>query len=667
MPVLLPSTAALLLQAVQLGHCHDFAGALTHPLPDGIIVERDVRVRMRDGLHLAATVSRPEEDGQFPVVMCVTAYGKDLRPDEYSTLPAIQRAGLAVGTLHISDATTWEGPDPGFWVPNGYAVVVADARGFYDSEGQAGIFSATDVDDYCDLIEWAGVQAWSNGAVGLNGVSYLAINQWMVASQAKPSHLRAIVPWEGVSDQLRESVQHGGIPETRFVQGWLTGSLARGAGPDIITRGPALVEQAIQHPFPLEDIDVPALVCASWSDQGLHSRGSFEGFIWISSRQKWLFTHGGKKWQVYYSPEALGWQKSFFDHFLKGDANGFEQRPRVRLEIRRTSDVFDIRAETSWPPSGTDFTPRYLDLELGGLATEMPHETQSRTYDSQSRETVEVDLKFDRRTEVSGPMVLNLWVSALDTDDLDLYVAIRKFDRAGSEVHFCHKDGYREGVVALGWLRASQRHLDSERSQSWRPFLSHDRVEKVTLGDIVPVAIEILPSSTLFEPGESLRLVVSGREILEHPRFGHDKTVNRGLPHDLRRRRSPVQPVDSVRATEMTLVQQGGQLQALVVQGRDADRDADVDGPAVDVEWLGQIALDPVRDRERVLLGPQAPAHHLELVAADPADQVVGPGGVDQAGSDLLQQDVAGGVTVRVVDRLKPSRSRKSAARAPSA
>lgn len=503
-------------------------GAVTHPLPDGVVVDRGVRVRMRDGLHLAATVFRPEGDGEFPVVMCVTAYGKDLSPNEYSTLPKIQQAGLAVGTMHISEATTWEGPDPGFWVPNGYVVVIADARGFHDSEGRAGIFTDADVDDYSDLIEWAGVQAWSNGAVGLNGVSYLAITQWMLASRAKPSHLRAITPWEGVTDQLRESVQHGGIPETRFVQGWLAGSLARGAGPDIITRGPALIEQALEHPFPLEAIDVPTLVCASWSDQGLHSRGSFEGFTRISSTQKWLFTHGGNKWQVYYSPEALEWQKSFFDHFLKGEANGFDERLRVRLEIRRTGEVFDVRAEDSWPPAGTEFVARYLDVEGKKLTTDVPHTPQSVTYASQSRETVEFDLPFDRQTEITGPMVLRLWVTAQDADDLDLYVALRKFDRDGTEVHFGHKDGYREGVVALGWLRVSQRHQDPERSRPWRPFLSHDRVEKVTPGEIVPVEIEILPSSTLFEPGESVRLVVSGREILEHPRFGHDETVNSG-------------------------------------------------------------------------------------------------------------------------------------------
>lgn len=368
-------------------------GAVTYPLPDGVIVERNVRVEVRDGVHLSATVCRPAGDGRFPVVMCVTVYGKDFGPDEYSTLPKIKASGNAVGMMHISDATTWEGPDPGFWVPNGYVVVVANARGYYDSEGQPGIYSEKDPEDYADLIEWAGVQPWSNGSVGLNGVSYLAVSQWLCASKTKPSHLKAIVPWEGVTDFSRDLMRHGGIPETRFLPGYYSGSLVRGGGDDLVTQGQAMLERAAQDPFPLETIDVPALICGSWSDQGLHTRGSIEGFMRISSRQKWLYTHGRDKWETYYSPEALEWQKSFLDHFLKGEDNGFEQRPPVRLEVRRTKEDFEVRSETSWPIDRVNFTRRYLDAERGLLSSHAPRELQSQIYDSEFKQTAEFDLR----------------------------------------------------------------------------------------------------------------------------------------------------------------------------------------------------------------------------------------------------------------------------------
>ncbi|KKW91612.1 CocE/NonD family hydrolase [Sphingobium chungbukense] len=503
-------------------------GAVTYPLPEGIVVDRDVRVRMRDGVHLEATIYRPIAEGRYPVVMCVTAYGKDFGPADYSTLPKIKAAGMAVGTMHICEATTWEGPDPGFWVPNGYVVMVADPRGYYGSEGEPGVYSEEDAHDYAELIEWAGVQPWSNGSVGLHGVSYLACNQWMVASKTRPSHLKAIVPWEGASDFLRDVIEPGGVPETRFLGGYYAGSLARGAGMGIAETGPSMMDHAARHPFELENIDVPALICASWSDHGLHTRGSIEGFMRIASEQKWLYTHGGNKWEVYYSPEAVEWQKSFFDHFLKGEDNGFQDRPRVRLEVRATKERVEVRSETAWPLESTRFTPIYLDPARKALVASMPGQTGSVAYDSEAKQSIEFDLAFDRRTEVTGPMVLKLWVCAKDTDDLDLFAAVRKFDRHGQEVFFCGKDGFRSGVVALGWLRASRRHLDPLRSRPWRPFQSLERTEKLRPGEVVPVELEILPSSTLFEPGETLRLAISGRDIVEFSRFGHDDSVNQG-------------------------------------------------------------------------------------------------------------------------------------------
>ncbi len=136
-------------------------------------------------------------------------------------------------------------------------------------------------------------------------------------------------------------------------------------------------------------------------------------------------------------------------------------------------------------------------------------------------------MPFERPTEITGPMVLTLWVSALDADDLDLFVAVRKYDREGRQIQFMARDGFRQGMVSLGWLRASQRHVDPE-SAPWRPYLTRDRTEKLAPGEVVEVRIEILPSSTSFDAGESMRLLVSGRDILQFARFGHDETVNEG-------------------------------------------------------------------------------------------------------------------------------------------
>ena len=99
---------------------------------------------------------------------------------------------------------------------------------------------------------------------------------------------------------------------------------------------------------------------------------------------------------------------------------------------------------------------------------------------------------------------------------MDLFVAIQKFDRDGNYVGFAYFSAQEDGPVALGWLRASHRTLDLERSTALEPVHVHDREEKLADGEIVPVEVEIWPSSTLFQSGERLRVVVQGKEVYKY-------------------------------------------------------------------------------------------------------------------------------------------------------
>src|SRR3546814_1326572 len=80
-------------------------------------------------------------------------------------------------------------------------------------------FSPREAQDHYELIEWAGTQPWSNGKVGLSGISYLATNQWLVAA-LQPPHLAAICPWEGWWDHYRDFTRHGGILANAFPTAW---------------------------------------------------------------------------------------------------------------------------------------------------------------------------------------------------------------------------------------------------------------------------------------------------------------------------------------------------------------------------------------------------------------------------------------------------------------
>ncbi len=467
--------------------------------------------------------------------MSVTPYSKDKLPDRLASF-LMRLSGVRFGKVNCSRLTGFEAPDPAYWVQQGYAVMQADVRGMHKSEGNAGILRRQDAEDYYDLIEWAAAQPWCTGRVGLMGVSYLAMSQWCVAA-LKPPHLSAIIPWEGATDPYRELAFHAGIPETIFTGFW-SRRLRLGHN----RRFPMAEDfqsQRAAHPLDdeywaskrpiLEDIEVPALVCASWSDHGLHTRGSIIGFERISSSQKWLFTHGRKKWETFYGEEALAWQKRFLDRFLRDIDNGMERVPQLRLEVRSAYYEQKVRDEESWPPSSVQPALLFLCANTGSLLREPAVSQGKAQYRPADRNgEAAFSLRFERAAELIGSMRLKLWVSTSEGDDLDLFVVLRKLDSSGREVFFSGFNGYARDAVAKGWLRASHRELDPSRSTPLRPWHSHTRVQGLHSGDIVPVEIEIWPSATLFEAGSTLRLTIQGHDAARYPAFGHRKLVNRG-------------------------------------------------------------------------------------------------------------------------------------------
>ncbi|MBW1667063.1 MAG: CocE/NonD family hydrolase [Deltaproteobacteria bacterium] len=505
-------------------------------LPGGIIAEKDVFIEMRDGIKLAVNVFRPDKPGKFPIIISfIGPYGKDISPHAYSVFryEYFVELGLTIGKLRISEATPFEGPDPAFWVPNDYVVIHVDTRGFFKSEGERQVLSEAEMLDYYEVIEWAGTQEWSNGNVGLSGVSYLAWAQWYAAS-TEPPHLKAIIPWEGVSDFYRDWHFPGGIPESKFYPEWKKRNVEQTKDADLtVMLDPVLNQKEIKGNPQLEKITVPALICASWSDHGLHTRGAFEAFKRIFSQDKWLYTHGRRKWEEYYSDEGLEYQKKFFDHFLKGVDSGIMDTPRVRLEVREALNEYTVRYENEWPIARTEYKKLYLDTQTGTLNfDEVPKEGKA-SYDSANGK-LEFDMTFDQDTEISGHMKLKLWVSAEEADDMDLLIGVKKLDTEGNEVHFfgTAMSAYIKGMVSRGWLRLSQRELDKKRSTLWQPVLKHQGEQKLKPGEIVSAEIEILPSSTLFRKGETLRLVIQGKDLVEGDPtgwLGYTHLVNEGV------------------------------------------------------------------------------------------------------------------------------------------
>ena len=245
---------------------------LTHEVEesDGLRIERNVAIPMRDGVRIYADVYQPAGTTTgLPVLLAWGPYGKHNQKD--MLWPT---AGIEPGWM--SKLTGFEAPDPAYWCAHGYAVVYVDPRGMWHSEGEGVHNGPQEAEDVFDAIEWLGAREWSNGRVGMLGVSYLAGIQYIAAAMRPPA-LKAISPWECFSDWYREFCHHGGIPETGFIPRAsrnMRYSLTRTEDTHANVLANPLMAPYYRDRYPdLTQITVPAYVVASWSDHGLHTRG----------------------------------------------------------------------------------------------------------------------------------------------------------------------------------------------------------------------------------------------------------------------------------------------------------------------------------------------------------------------------------------------------------
>lgn len=517
-------------------------GGPAHPAPrverhDDVVAHYDVPVPTRSGKVVWADVFLPASGEAAPAIASWTPYGKANPAPIGKRFP---RSGVSDEAL--SDLVSFEAPDPMWWVPKGYAVVAADMPGMWHSTGPAHFMAPEEAEEYYDLIEWIGAQDWCTGKVGLSGVSYLTVSQWRVA-ELNPPHLAAINPWEGWTDTYREVFKHGGIPETSFV-------------PVIYDRWGAtepgtlledLETEFAEHPFfddfwaskaaQLERIRVPAFVTASWTDHGLHTRGTLEGFRRIASQQKWLFVHGRKKWEQYYLEENLAKQLAFFEKFLKGrDDTEVESWAPVTVEVR--NDFYDgaYLESTAWPLPEAAYTDLYLDADER-LATSAPVNAGTAEYDGLASGIAPAATRatwthtFETDTDLVGHAKAELWVEAPEAADMDLFLGLFKQRADGSVVGFPYYALWDDGAAALGWLRVSHRELDEARSTAFLPVLKHERELPLEADGPTRVTVEILPQGTHFAAGESLVLVIQGIDLFRRNNWHlpqHIAYVNEG-------------------------------------------------------------------------------------------------------------------------------------------
>jgi uncharacterized protein len=326
----------------------------------GIRRFRDVKVPLQNGSYVYADIFRPATDGQnpviqYPVIMNCGPYGRAFHHHticseaDFEAHEAMEDRyfhGNAEGLVFENH----ESVNTAVWVPQGYIVMRVDGPGMGKSPGKLAIWGLSAAEAFRDAIDWAGEQPWSNGNVGLWGMSYYAMSQHQAAS-LDPKHLKAMIAIGTDVDMYEEVVYTGGILNEEFFLHWYQAgvlpavcgapddvdfmSLARAAS--FKDSNPAAIFGPRSEVFMSPDmskVKVPlwAVACTTHVAH-FHQLGSSETYLTTSTphkkidfREDW-FTRS-------YSRAMVAEHRAFFDYWLKGIDNGIMDRPAVQLEVR---------------------------------------------------------------------------------------------------------------------------------------------------------------------------------------------------------------------------------------------------------------------------------------------------------------------------------------------
>lgn len=512
-------------------------------------VERTM-VTMRDGVRISVCVYRPEGAERVPALFAASPY-----QHEFDTVPAYP--------LFL-----WRETGPVEWyVENGYAYVHADVRGSGGSEGEFGFMDAAEQQDYVQLIAWITHQSWCNGKVGGIGQSYYAMAQWLMAT-LNPPGLACIAPYDGLVDQYRCSNYHGGIYcnyRTHWYGNLRVDNMHRPAGkrgraPMRFDLVGAIAEHSLDDEFwrerspywRLHDIKVPVLSIGHWGKMGLHLRGNILGYEGVNAPKKLVVTGAKTVHEAHHQYDQIEFHENellpFYDAHLKGIDNGVMDEPPVRLFVRGANMW---REEAEWPLARATYVPLHLrqgpsgsvtSLNDGRLSIDPPAADEgatSYTYpdwewvsgvvangpngrpDPVRRVLTFTSAPLTSDIEVTGPIVLKLYASS---DQIDTRFIVKLADQypqdeaalaSGTQPAFTN--------VSKGWLKASHREKDAERSTDLRPFYTHANPQPLTPGEIYEFDIEVLPVSYVFRKGHRIRLEIANGDspvtdaVFTHP------------------------------------------------------------------------------------------------------------------------------------------------------
>lgn len=529
----------------------DYARPVDH---EGLVRDLDVVVPMRDGVRLVLDVYRPDAPGRFPALLAFGGHPKHIQGPDFASATPPQPSWSSLWTGHI------ESGDTAFFVSRGYVHVVGSPRGIGPSDAGG----SREWDAY-DVIEWIAAQPWCDGQVGMVGIGAFAAEQY-AAAKKQPPHLKTIFaydgrgaygPYGGFRQQYPGGVMHlfryhcdhfSAVHTTRGAPGALTPDMEamwREAmeNPDyrmyphvfnvVAQKGqhmpvffrelvdPYDHEQDVENSeADFERITIPAYMGSGWYGYTYkyHLNGAQSYFANVDAPRKLTLSgpsHLERPWRSFRN-ETLRW----YDYWLKGIDSGMMDEPPVKYWVMGANEW---RKATDWPLPETRWTKLYLNswerlaarmpFVAGGYDEIQPPDVFVQMPPSQTNKVARLRYLTDPLAEdvlVAGPISLTLYASIDQTDtnwivilkDVGPDVSVRTVREGEREI----SDDLPERELTRGWLKASLRMLDEDRSTPWKPWhkLTRESREPVLPDEILEYRIEILSTANLFRKGHRI-------------------------------------------------------------------------------------------------------------------------------------------------------------------
>lgn len=517
-----------------------------------ICIRKDLSVPMRDGTLLAADAYEGSADKPRPALVALSPYGKELQAMALTMPPQKRPSPLWDGCIEAGDISRVVAED--------YVHVIGDLRGSGDSEGEhIGNYNAGGVSlgqDAYDFIEWVAEQPWCDGNVGMIGISYFGSMQ-VIAAAERPPHLKAIFVSGGHYD-FYETTYHGGIM-------WFMPRAAReGRGGDSgwaftdRTKSRMLEEYSPAELKAIVDRRLADPDVAAWPNlvHTLHYPKHHEAWFdiitneldgeWYEERNPvnlaknitiptWLQIDQGRGWTIDSTIETfnnLGGPKRldigpyppmqsrpfieehdkmfrWYEYWLKGIDNGVMDEPSVNVFVEGSRE---LATGAQWPPRAPEHEALYL-RPRGKLSTES--EPMSADYAApdgfyQAPLTVTDDVQilswstpvFDTDTEMMGTGAAHIFAE-IDQEDTNFILRMWDVSPTGSRQ-----------LITTGYLKATHRELDEEKTRFGDPHHPHTRRVPVEPGTINEYVIRLYPFAATFRTGHRLLAELSNVEPL---------------------------------------------------------------------------------------------------------------------------------------------------------